>query len=149
MISLGRIKFKGCVTLLNEVVSAACKPSGGGTAAKSGEILTLKAEGEILLDEKKERVKIIPDTGAGTAFSVIELGATCAIGESVEVKGSLWIRDCNELESVEKTEHLIVQASGVSLEGLTALGQPAKILGSAWITLGAPFAGHKFAGHAG
>ncbi len=146
-LSLGRIKFKGCVTLLNEVVSAACKPAGGGTAAKSGEILSLKGKGEILLDETKERVKISPDEG--TKFAVIELGATCAIGETVNVEGSLWIRDCNNQELVDAIEHLIVEATGASLEGLKALGQPAKILGSAWMILGAPFTGHTFAGHAG
>jgi hypothetical protein len=139
-ISLGRILFKGCSTLLNEVASAKCKPSGGGTAKESGEILTRKGEGLIVLHqlgngELDDLVLLKPDPTENETFAVIELGASCAIGESVDVKGELFLEDCahNTGFLEEKEVHLIQEAS--QLHGLSALGQTATIIGSANIGL--------------
>jgi hypothetical protein len=117
-ISLGRILFKGCLTKLNGVLAGGCKPSGGGTEAKSGEILSEKGKGLITLDEvkltvegkevidKEDYIRIIPEkenakkeTETSKLFSKIELGPECAIGESVNVEAKtlgdgLWIKDC-------------------------------------------------------
>jgi len=149
-ITLGRILFTGCVTLLNEAISTKCKPSGGGAGA--GEILTEKGEGLIVLDElaggeKDDNVLIKPDTGVGTNFAVIHLGETCAIGETVEVKGELWLKDClgNASFLEEKVTHLIEE----SLHGLTALGQPATIIGSANVALAGAHEGLKWSGQPG
>jgi hypothetical protein len=150
-LSLGRILFKGCVTLLNGTLSSACKPKGGG--APVGEVLTEKGKGLIVLDVvggvTEEYVKITPDSG--TLFSTLQLGAECSIGETVKVEAKaagegLWIKDAatetktsKELFLTESTTHLIVEA----LQGLIALGQPATIDGSAIIGLtgGAAFSG--------
>jgi hypothetical protein len=145
-ISLGRLKFRECVTLLNEVLSAKCTPHTEGEPA--GLILTRKATGLIVLDklpsgEVDDLVLIKPDEKE--TFAVIELGASCAIGESVDVKGELWLKDCKGNSSflTEAKEHLIEEA----LSELTALGQPAKILGSAVVELGgAEHKGLKWAG---
>jgi hypothetical protein len=167
-ISLGRILFKGCVTKLNGVISAACKPSGGGTAAKSGEILTEKGKGLITLDEvkltvegkevidKEEYVKITPEdkeSKPSKVFAKIELGAECAIGELVIVEAKtlgegLWLKDCpngstSNARALEySVEHLIEQA----LSTLLALGQPATIDGSGWAKLTGPHLGFPFRG---
>jgi len=145
-ISLGRILFKGCLTKLNGVTSGACKPSGGGTGAASGEILTEKGKGLITLDklpngELDEYVRIIPENSKGETtklFSKIELGPECSIGESVPVEAEtlgdgLWIKDCgpepNKSALEYKVIHLIEQALRETT--LLALGRPATIDGSA------------------
>jgi hypothetical protein len=147
-ISLGRILFKGCLTKLNGVASGACKPSGGGTAEGSGEILTERGKGLIVLDEvvagvKEDYVKITPENEKGETtklFSQIKLGKECSIGESVPVEAKtlgegIWIKDCgpnpNASFEEEKLEHLIEE----SLHQLIALGQPATIDGSALVKL--------------
>jgi hypothetical protein len=159
-LSLGRILFKGCVTLLNGALSPPCKPKGGG--APSGEILSERGKGLITLDKIKltvegkevidteDYVKITPENAKGEAtklFSKIELGAECAIGEFVNVESTslgegLWIKDCKgngdpKKEppvpgfTTEATTHLIEE----SLHQLLALGQPATIDGSAIVQL--------------
>jgi hypothetical protein len=134
IVDLGRLEFTGCVTLLNEVAAPKCIPHTPGKAA--GHILTEKAKGLIVLDklasgEVDDFVLFIPDEGK--KFAVIELGETCAIGETVNVEGELWIKDClgNASFLKEAVTHLIEE----SLNGLTALGQPAKIIGSAVVEL--------------
>jgi hypothetical protein len=148
-LSLGRILFKGCVTLLNGVISPPCKPKGGG--APVGEILTNKGKGLIVLDlltggAVDTLVLIKPDEG--TAFSTLALGEECAIGESITISGELWIKDCKGETSfkTEAVEHLIEEA----LHGLTVSpgAQPAVIEGSALVRLANPgeHAGLKWAG---
>jgi len=156
-LSLGRILFTGCVTLLNGVLSPPCIPKTTGKAA--GEILSEKAKGLIVLDEvekvKQDYVQITPDTG--TLFAKLETGVECSIGEVVKVEaksaaeggGGLWIKDCKGNGTAgppptagfttEAATHLIEE----SLHGLLALGQPATIDGSAVIALtsGALFSG--------
>jgi hypothetical protein len=143
-ISLGRILFKGCVTLLNEAPAPKCSPHTTGKAA--GEILTLKFSGLIVLDkvgaETFDLVRFTPDEG--TAFAHIELGETCAIGELVLVEGEMWVKDCKGNTSflTEAVSHLAEEA----LNKLTALGQPAKIVGSAMIELEGGHNGLKWSG---
>jgi hypothetical protein len=149
-ISLGDITFNGCVVLLNEAPAANCKPHSPGKPV--GEILTGKGKGLIMLDVGNDLVKITPETAAGAAtklFVTIELGELCAIGESVNVEATelgegLWIKDIggNAGFLAETTTHLIVEG----LNKLLALGQPAKIIGSAIVELGGPHAGLKWSG---
>jgi hypothetical protein len=162
-ISLFRIKFLGCITKLNGTISAACKPSGGGTAKGSGEILTEKATGLILLDklesgEVDDLVKITPEdkeSKTSKLFSKIELGPECAIGESVNVEAKtlgegLWLKDClgNSSFLEYQVEHLIEQALAKP-STLLALGQEATIDGSALVRLdiNTEHKGLKWAGH--
>jgi len=145
LILLGRIKFTGCKVELNS------KPAGGCEAHSEGQpvgtILTLKAKGLITLDEvsgvKQHYTKIIPDDEVNLRFAIIEMGEECSIGTKVEVKAKskgegLWIKDCKGNGSSttagflhEEPTHLIEEA----LNGLVALGQPAKIEGSAVVQL--------------
>jgi hypothetical protein len=150
-ISLGRVLFDLCLTKLNGVTSAACKPRSWG--ALSGSILTEAFNGLIILDEvngvKQDYVKITPENSASLTsklFTKIELGAECAIGEFVNVEAKslgegLWIKDCkgNTSFTSEAETHLIEE----SLNGLIALGQPATIDGSAivWLTGGVLWSG--------
>jgi hypothetical protein len=153
-LSLGRILFTNCVTLLNGALSPPCKPKTTGKAL--GEILSERGKGLITLDEvggvKQDYVKIVPEDKEGkasTLFAPIEMGEECAIGTLVKVEAKsagegLWIKDCGKINAetnaceesnagftTEKPTHLIRE----SLEGLIALGQPAKIEGSAVVQL--------------
>ncbi len=142
-LTLGRILFKGCVVLLNEVAAPKCTPHSPGKP--TGEILSERGKGLIVLDKEAaattDLVKITPENVKGETtklFAVIELGETCAIGESVNVESTvlgegLWIRDGggNPGFTTEAVTHLIAEG----LNKLLALGQPAKIIGSANVTL--------------
>ena len=155
-ITLGRIQFKGCSILLNEVAAPKCLPHSPGKA--TGEILSERGKGLIVLDKESETVtsdliKITPENAAGATtrlFVVIELGETCAIGESINVESTslgegLWIKDGggNTGFTTEAVTHLIVEG----LNKLLALGQPAKIIGSANVALlGATHTGLKWSG---
>jgi len=142
-LSLGRILFTGCVTLLNGASSPPCTPKTSGKAL--GEILTLKGKGLAVLDkvtleggvvDTEDYVKITPDEGK--LFAKLEMGPECSIGEFVNVEAKslgegLWIKDCkgNTGYKTEAATHLIEE----SLHGLIALGQPATIDGSAVVQL--------------
>jgi hypothetical protein len=139
-ISLGRILFKGCVTLLNKVLSTKCKPKTAGKAL--GEILTEKFTGLIVLDVGNDLVKLTPDVG--TKFAEIELGETCAPAESLPVTGELFLKDCkgNASFTAEAATHLVEEG----LSKLIALGQPAKLIGSAILEFGGVHAGLLWSG---
>jgi hypothetical protein len=151
-ISLMKVVFTGCLVLLNEKAASGCKPHSPGKP--SGEILTEYAKGLILLDKvtlvggevhtydlvmlTPEKLNAKKEFETSKLFAVIELGEECSIGESVNVETtelgeSLWIKDCKGNTGFlnESTTHLIEE----SLNKLLALGQPAKILGSAIIGL--------------
>lgn len=143
-ISLGDVTFTGCTTLLNEAAAPKCVPHSPGKVG--GTVLSENGTGLIVLDKVGETnfelVKITPDVG--TVFAKIELGESCAIGELVEVAGELWIKDQggNAGALAEAKEHLILEA----LNKLTALGQPAKIIGSAVVELGGVHKGLTWSG---
>ncbi len=148
-ISLGKVKFTGCKTLLNEAAAANCEAHSSGLP--NGTILSEKGEGLIVLDTTagvtNDLIKIRPDTGL--IFAVFELGAKCSVAESINVEAKsagegIWIKDCKGNTSflTEAASHLIEEA----LEGLKALGVPAKIVGSAILELGGAHNGLKWAG---
>ncbi len=141
-VSLGRILFSKCAVSLNGVLSPACKAHTLGKA--TGEILTLKAEGLLMLDKESETVtsKLVllkPDTG--TTFAEIEMGEECAIGELVKVEGELFLKDVTGVSN-ELVEHLISEG----LKKLVALGVPAVIEGTALVRLSGAHLGLKFSG---
>jgi hypothetical protein len=162
-ISLGRLLLKGCITKLNGVTSAACKPSGGGTPSKSGEILTEKVKGLITLDEvsvgvKEDYIKFIPEDKEGKTsklFSKIENGPECAIGEFVNLEAKtlgegLWLKDCpgeGKTSKERSLEYLVEHLVEHALSGtLLALGQPASLDGSGLVRLTGEHLGLKFRG---
>ncbi len=134
-ISLGRVLFAGCSTLLNEVAAPKCRPHSPDKPETSGEILTLKFTGLIVLDKVEAQsfdlVKFTPDETK--AFAHILFGETCAIGEEILVEGEMWVRDGggNAGFLTEAVTHLAFEA----LNKLIAFGQPAKLVGSAVVGL--------------
>jgi hypothetical protein len=146
-LTLGDVLFTGCVVLLNHELAAKCKAHSPGKPV--GEILTENGTGLIVLHKSAsgvvtDAVLIKADNEKGL-FANIEMGETCAIGESVNVNGELWIEDGGGNAGFEKEEviHLIKEGP---LFGLTALGQPAKIIGSAKVILTGAHVGLKWSG---
>ncbi len=91
-----RIKFTGCITLLNGAKSAPCEPKFEGT---TGVILTKPGHGLIVLHKladgtKDELVQVLPDEGE--ILATFESGAECAIGAKVNILGKLFLQDCVE-----------------------------------------------------
>jgi hypothetical protein len=143
-ILLFRLHFTGCVTFLNGTLSKACEPR---TGASKGLILSAKAEGLIVLHkllsgEIDPMILIIPDEKE--TLATIELGETCAIGESVAVTNHLDLWDCNKEFTVHKVSHLLEEFPELHL--MKALGQPALIDGSILVKLTGTHEGYKWAG---
>jgi hypothetical protein len=146
VLSLGRTLFKGCLTKLNGVTSAACKPKAGG--APSGEILPERFTGIASVSSETLRLRITPENAKGETsklFLKIELGVECSIGEIVNVEanslGGGLLLEANALKEEEKVEQLVVE-----VESLIALGQPAKVEGSIWMRLVGEHLGLKWGG---
>jgi len=111
-----KVAFSECTTLLNEKEAAKCTPTATGKGA--GTIET--EEGYALLTEHStgDGVTVITPK-VGETFAIIHMGAGCAIGESVEVFGSLALHDVglelnkDELE-VEETKHLVSEFAALT-----------------------------------
>jgi hypothetical protein len=101
----GKVKFTGCVTILNGSLSPACVPKSAGLG--NGEIESLAGKGLMELHEGKPVTKIEPSTGEN--FAVIKHGGECSLPESVPVKGKLVIADGKGEGDKELVTHLIVE----------------------------------------
>lgn len=102
----GKVRFTGCITILNKAVSAVCVPKSAGLLA--GEIQTLGAKALIELHNGEPVTRIEPETAGGN-FAVIEhnVAGGCSLPEKVPVKGVLILEDCKSEGDVEKPNHLI------------------------------------------
>lgn len=147
----GKLLFSGCDTLLNGVLSGACKPKAAGHVA--GTILTEKDHGLIVLHvlgngEKDHTVLLLPAV-AGGRLAKIELGEECSIGAEVPVTGHLVLWDCKGNVSFleHKVTHLIEEFP--TLHKLVALGQTALLDGSANVSLTGEHSGYLWAGTPG
>jgi hypothetical protein len=148
----GKIRVEGCVTKLNGSIASACVPHSPG--AVNGTIETNTVDALIKLHttavgSKVDLVELLPSTG--TAFVTLVLGKAapekneCAIGEKFDISGKAFVKDCQEEGLVEKVTHLIEEGP------LTALlfgANPAKIDGSATLSLAGPHAGMTVSGTA-
>jgi hypothetical protein len=132
----GSVEFTNCLTKLNGEVSAPCKPGNG-----TGIIKTKQGKGLLILVGGVPVTSIKPVSGE--VLTVIELGTKCSIAESVEVKGVLNLKDCQNATSTELTDHLIEEGPGTSL---TALGVKATLDGSALVHLVGAHAGLLWSG---
>lgn len=150
VVILGRVVLPGCRILLNEKVASNCQVHS--PSKPNGEILSERINGSINLDVGNDLVKFTPENAAGATsklLAVIELGELCAIGESINIETTelgegLWVKDIggNTGFLTESTTHLVVEG----LSKLLALGQPAKLIGSAVVALGGAHSGLKWSG---
>ncbi len=147
-ILLGRLKFKGCVTLIKGVISKPCEPFNG---TEKGVILTEKIEGELKLHElaggvKDSTILVKPDVKEG-ALLVIHPGAECSVGEEILVKGEWVLWDCKNEPTVHKVTHLLEEFPGLKLIKVGA--NQATIDGSFNVSLGGAHLGYQWAFLAG
>ncbi len=150
-ISEGQAKFSGCEVFLNGVLSKNCEAKTSGGAA--GEIVTNKATGLIKLhllsvngpvDPTVLLTPTVKNKAGLTVATIIQMGPFCSVAEEVEVTGDLTLIDCKNEFTVHKVEHLVEEFS--KLRGLTALGRPATIVGSAFAFLEGTHKGYFWAG---
>lgn len=140
---LGFIVFSGCDVYFLE----------GGKAVLQKEcvipgktVTTDKTKGLIVLNASKEGVtKFEPAAGATGKFATISMGETCPIGESITVKGSLILKDCQKAFLTDQVTHLVEADNAVSdlLIGL----KKATLDGSANVVLGGTHKGLTWSGH--
>jgi hypothetical protein len=134
----GSIKFSGCTTQLNGVLSPKCEPFSG---SEKGVINTKKLLYLLVLDAGVAAALVEPETG--TTLAIIELGATCAVGEEVAVTGEEFLKDCNGEMQVHKVTHLLEDL----LPGtISAFGVTASLIGSSNVSLKGTHAGLLWAG---
>ena len=144
----GKVKFTGCVTLLNGSPSAVCTPKTAGQPA--GTILSNEGKGQLVLhvtETANEGLTRIEPVTAGGNFAVMEFGEECSLPELVPVKGVLYIKDCKGEGEVELVEHLIEQGPLTHLFVISDTPEhAANIDGSAFAALAGAHAGMKFSG---
>lgn len=102
-----KVRFTGCVVLLNGVVTPACEPH---TGAEKGVLESKATKGLLVLHklasgEKDAIVQVEPTEGE--TFMVVELGAECAIGNKVPIIGKITLKDCENHLTTEQAVHLV------------------------------------------
>jgi hypothetical protein len=138
-VSSGKLKFTGCVTLLNGTISSNCAPRTAG--APKGTVETFNGTALIILHVGTPLLLLKAESGESLAS--MEMGELCSLGESVPVKGALTLKDCkNELQT-ELVSHLFEEGP---LSSLTSLGQPTTLDGSVIAELSGAHKGLKWKG---
>jgi hypothetical protein len=136
----GKIKFTGCVSYTNKLdhatASANCKP-------ENGEVVTTEGKGELKAGENNT----VFTPKVGTEFATVKTTAKCAVGEKIPIEGVFAVKDSDGLAAgleVNKTEHKIEENAAKT--SLTALGEPAAIVGTAKVALKGTHAGQSWRG---
>lgn len=150
----GKIHFDECITKLNGSVAAKCAAHSPG--AVIGLIETNALTGSLRLHAlknekgqeigKDELIELSPEE-AGTPFMVLILGTgECAIGNELQITGTLSLQDCKNEFLVDKTEHLLEEGPLSTLR-IAADGTSTKLSGTEFWFLGPPNEGSTFADH--
>jgi hypothetical protein len=100
----GTLRFSGCQTLLNGVVSTSCEPLAGGT--EKGVIASKALNGLLTLHEGSTSLLRVQPV-EGETFGIVEMGKLCAIGTKVPVIGSFYAKDSGGELEVEKKSHVL------------------------------------------
>lgn len=148
-ISEGQATFTGCETFLNGALSKPCLPI---TSVTPDLIRTNNFKGllqlfNLIADPYDDVTLLIPtvkDKSGNSLAVTIQLGEECAIAESVPVTGILVVTDTVPSSTLTHlVTHLIQEVPTLRL--LKALGQPAKITGTANAFLGVGHGGIQWA----
>jgi hypothetical protein len=142
----GKILFKKCRLLRNEVVQGACEVTTAGstkehitTNALDALIKLHKLEGE----GKDDLLEVLPTAGIGKPFVSFSFGTECAIGNKIDITGVAFLKDCKNLGLVEEKEHLFEEGPLTELFFGIHL---AKLDGSAKVKLVGSHEGLKWSG---
>ncbi len=130
----GKLRFTGCVTLLNGTLSPACYPRGH--LGEKGVFETNK----ITATAVAGGIKYQPVEGEN--FAALELGEECAIGESLPVTGALFLKESAGTFEKEQVTHLFDQGSS----SIAVLGMPLTLDATLVIELSGEHMGLKWAG---
>jgi hypothetical protein len=147
----GKIHFAGCITKLNGTLANACVPHSPGAA--NGLIETNALKGLIKLHTpatgpKLPLLELLPETGEAFVTLIVGKAAPekneCAIGEKFDIKGVIYLEDCQKEGEVEKVTHLAQEQKSLSklLFGIN----PATLDGSANNFLEGAHKGMTFSG---
>ena len=137
------VKFTGCVTLLNEEVSAACTPRTGGQPY--GSLLTNQLKGLLVLHEGTGLLRVEPN--AGETFTTLQFGEECFLPEVVPVRGQLLLKDCKGELQTELVEHLVEQGPLTHVFAINDTAEHAMVFdGSALVALSGAHTGLKWSG---
>jgi len=144
-----KIRFTGCTTKLNGVLSSACEPRVG---AEKGVITTNAGHGLVVLHKLGSGtidplVSVLPDVGE--TIVTLEMGEECSIGEKVPVIGKGTLKDCEGLFASHLVKHLAEAGPLTELWVISkTVEHQAVIDGSAWVFLTGEHAGLKFSAEA-
>jgi hypothetical protein len=100
-----KVKFSGCVTLLNGSMSKLCAPKT--PEQPFGTIVSNELKGLLVLRESKGVLEVKPKAGEILASLRFDVPGGCALPEIVPVKGELLIQDCKSEGQVELASHLV------------------------------------------
>jgi hypothetical protein len=148
----GRVKFKGCVTLINGVISKVCEPFDASNGEK-GVILTDKVHALLILHKLEPSgvvdpmLLVLPDTVGSENLAKLVLGPECSVGEEIIIKGHLDLVDCQGLLGTHQVTHLWEESKTLQLMKVGI--NKASLDGSVNVMLAAPHLGYKWAGLAG
>ena len=124
-----------CVTLINGVAAAACKPK---------ESIELLVKLTLFLHEKKSYIRFEPESGE-TLGTIILGEKECAIGEKLTLTGK-FVTEGPTLETESVEQELIVNNKGLFADEVKASGKKATIAFDAKLGLEKPNEGLKWGG---
>jgi hypothetical protein len=85
----GKLQLSGCLVYLKGELNSKCKPKAGG--AEVGTILTNSMKGLLVLVGGSARIRLEP--ASGETIASVSMGAECPIGETIPIRGKLFLKD--------------------------------------------------------
>jgi hypothetical protein len=143
----GKIKFTGCIAIVNGVVQKACEPKLEGVA---GVIETSLLKSLLVLHKLENGTvdtldRIEPNEGE--TFTTIQSSETCAVGGKIPTKGKVFIKDCKNEFQTELVDHLLEEGPLTHIFVISDTPEhQAKLDGSLIFTLAGAHAGLKWSG---
>jgi hypothetical protein len=122
-----KVEFSGCFTELNGTVAAKCEPKATGKIA--GTIVTEESYALLALHKLSETEKdgvVVITPKVGTTFAVIHMGFGCGIGETVEVFGTLALKDSGGNAGLEEEKAIHTVEEFAPLTALTVANKESK-----------------------
>jgi hypothetical protein len=103
----GKIRFTGCIAIVNSVVQKACEPKFGGVAG----VIETSVLKSLLILHKLENGTLDTlnrvEPNEGETFTTIESSEACAVGAKIPVKGKGLLKDCKGEFEKELVDHLL------------------------------------------
>src|SRR6476469_2597029 len=103
-----KAKFTGCQTFLNgsATPSASCVPHSSG--APAGTIETTPLNGLIVLPTGKVKLVLV-EPEMGETMATLLMSELCPLGESIPIKGKLYLKDSENMLEAHEVVHLVEQ----------------------------------------